>query len=186
MIALGIIVAALLIIALIRFGVSVEYSSEGIVAFARAGFLRFKLFPQDKKRVKKDKPEKKFGGSVSNFFEMVPPIRSTLSRIRRRLLIKKLTIHFTSAGEDASKTAMAYGAANAAIGMLTPILENNFRIRRRNFSVSSDFLEQQQSIYVNAAFSLAVWEAVYIVFALFPLIKILFKSKPVKKRWKGR
>jgi len=200
MIALGIVIAVLLLIALLRFGVSVEYSSEGVTAFIHAGPFGMKIYPVEKdpdkeiikerkkaeKKAKKeektkDKPPFKVPGGLRSFLDMIPPLVNMLGRIKRRLLIKNLTVRLTAAGEDASKTAMTYGAASVAFGMLTPLLENNFRVKHRDFQVNVDFLETEQKIYVNAAFSLAVWESLYIVFALFPILKIFFKRRPTEK-----
>jgi len=204
MIALGIIIAVLVLIALLRFGVSVEYSSEGVIAFVHVGPFSIKAYPvekdsdpdkeskkerkkaekkakKEKKTKEKEKPPFKMPGGIRGFLDMIPPLISMLERIKRRLLIKNLTVHLTAAGEDASKTAMTYGGANAAFGILTPLLENNFRVKHCDFQVNFDFMETEQKIYVNAALSLAVWEAFYIVFALFPILKIFLKRRPAEK-----
>ncbi|MCL2201607.1 MAG: DUF2953 domain-containing protein [Oscillospiraceae bacterium] len=200
MIALAIVIAALLIIALLRFGVRVEYSSEGILGEIRIGPFSIKVYPMEKdpdkeekkalkkaeKKAKKDaaakdKPPKKMGLGLRDFMDMIAPVLKMLGRVRRRLLIKELTLHMTVAGDDASKIAMTYGAANAAIGELTPLLENNFRIKKRDIAFHPDFISEEQTIYANVIFSMAVWESLYIVFALFPIIKILFRRRPVKK-----
>jgi len=204
MIALGIIFAILLIIALLRFGVSVEYSSEGVTAFFHAGPFGMKIYPVEKdptkeeknKRKKaekkakkeekvKDKPPFKMPGGLKGLLDMIPPLINMLGRFKRRLLIKNLTLHLTAAGDDAYKTAMTYGAASAGFGVLTPLLENNFRIKKRDFQVDVDFLSTEQKIYVKAAFSFAVWELFYITAALFPILKILFKRKPAEKTTKN-
>jgi len=197
MTAWAIVIAVLIIIALLRFGVRVEYSAEGVLIKLIAGPFSIKVYPTEqdeekeerkrkkkaekkalKQAKKKDKPvKKKPGMGVRDFLDMIPYLGNMLSRIKRRLLISELTIHFTAAGEDAAKIAMTYGMANAVIGELTPILENNFRIRRRDIQFNTDFISQEQTLYVNAAISLAVWEALYIVFALFPVLKIVFRRK---------
>ena len=203
MITLAIILAVIIIIALLRFGVRVEYSRDGITAFASAGPVTLKVFPRKPKPAKTDgdkakkkalkkakkkarkkarkeekalkrknrKPtEEKKAGGLEYFFVILSSAKTTLGRLRRRLLIKKLTIRFVAGNEDAFKTAMAFGAADAAIGAITPVLENNFRIKRRDLSVSADFTSEKPVIYVNAAISLAVWEALYIAVALLPLL----------------
>jgi len=204
MITLAIIIAILILFALLRFGVSAEYSAEGFILKVQAGPLSIRVFPQKektekakikaeerarksklRKAKKKEKAKKKTvekkPGSLKDFFVILSAAKNMLSRVKRRLLIKKLTIYFTSAGDDPSKTALLYGAANAVFGSITPVLENNFRIKKRDFQAFADFLTQEQSIYLNAAISLAVWEAVYIVFALFPVIKVFAKRVATQK-----
>ena len=116
-----------------------------------------------------DQKEKKAGG-FDYFKVILSSSGKALGRLRRRLLVKKLTIRFISGNGDPSKAALAFGAANAAFGVITPMLEKSFRIRRRDFSASADFCSAKPKIYVNAAFSLAVWEVFYLAFALLPLL----------------
>lgn len=198
MMTLAIVISVLIVIALLRFGVSVEYSSEGVIIKLRAGPFSIQIFPTKenpykerkktekkalrdtrKKTKPKKEPVKKKPGMLSVVLDTLPLIKNMLDRVKRRLLIKKLIIHFTAAGDDPSKTAMIYGTASAVFGTLTPILENNFRIKRRDFQTNVDFINQEQKIYIYAIFSLAVWETLYIVFALFPIIRILGRRKPV-------
>jgi len=201
MLALLIVILALLIIALLRFGIWVEYSSEGVIAKVYVGPIYVTIYPEKedtpeqaekkeqkkalkkakkeaKKEKDKDKPPFKMPGGLKGFLALIPPIKNMLGRIKRRILIKELTIHFVAAGSDAYKTAMTYGAANAALGTLSPLLDKHFRIKHRDFSTDVDFISTEQKIYVNAAISLAVWEAVYIVLALFPIVKIFLKRNP--------
>jgi len=175
MLAVSIVFAFLVFLALLRFGVIVKYDVDGLSVFARLGMLSFKILPQDKKTVKPVKPKKKpkkekKPGGLKAFLDMLPGIKRALGRLKRRLLIKNLTIHFTAAGDDPAKTAMSFGAANAVFGAIVPILENSFRIKNRDFRAAADFDSTQPGIYVSAAVSLAVWEAVYIVFALLPAL----------------
>ena len=198
MITAAIVIAILLILAFLRFGVAAEFSAEGLSVSAKAGPLSIRVLPPkeksekqmrkaelkaerkaQKKKKKKAKAVKKPGG-LKAFFEMLPAIKKTLGRLRRRLLIKKLTIHYVAAGEDPAKTALMFGAAWAVFGAITPVLENSFRIKRRDLSASADFVTGEQTIYVNAAVSLAVWEAVYIAIAILPVF--MKKSTPTDRK----
>jgi len=189
MTALVIVVAILVLIALLRFGVSVQYDADGFKVSASAGPLRLRVYPyKDKteaekrkksrrarieKKVEKKhrkKPEEKKPGRLKTYLSILSAAKKILSRLRRRLLIKKLVIHITAAGEDPSKAAMMFGAANAAFNAVMPMLEKSFRIRSRDLSADIDFDADEPLIYVNAAVSLAVWETLYIVFAMLPAL----------------
>ena len=214
MIALAIVLTVIIIFALLRFGVAVEYGEAGFIVTARAGPIRIDVFPrevkpgdQDKKAAREarkklkamqkekkkkkektdkesvDKTEVKKTGSLEFLLSLLPPICNTLGRLRRRLLIKKLIIHFTAAGDDPSKTATTYGAANAAFGTLIPILEKGFRIRKRDLRAFTDFCSEKPSVYISAAISIAIWETFYIAFAMLPaLFRILNRGKVSKDR----
>ena len=195
MIALGIVLAVIILFALLRFGASVVYNADGFAVSARVGFLSLRIYPREekprkaakkaakrakkldkKKEKKKKKPDEeitdgeKKPGKLKDYLEMLPAIKKVLGRLRRRLLIKTLIVHLIIAGDDPSKTAMIFGAANAGIGVMVPALEKFFRIRRRDFRTSADFDRAEPYIYIKAAISLAVWEAIYIVFAIIPVL----------------
>jgi hypothetical protein len=178
MIALAVIFAVLLLLALLRVGVTAEYGADGMELRAFAGFVRIDLLrgarkPEKSKKAekikkqKKEKPEKK-PGRARDFRAMLPAILETLGRFKRKLTVKRLTIHYTAAGDDAYSTAMAFGGASVGLGLLTPILENNLKLKRRDFQTSADFTAPEAYIYVNAAISLAVWEIFYIAAAILP------------------
>ena len=186
MLALAITISLLILLALLRFGVIAEYSEDGFLLWAKAGFIKFLLMDKDKKKKpKKEKKKKKSisikPGSLSMFMDMLRAVINALSRLKRRLLIKKLILYYTSAGDDPSKTAIIFGAANAAFGTITPILERNFRIKHQDYRASVDFNAKEQTIYVKASISIAVWEVFYIIFALFPIVTVLFKNRPKTK-----
>ncbi|MCL2365691.1 MAG: DUF2953 domain-containing protein [Oscillospiraceae bacterium] len=200
MLTLFIIIAILLIIALLRFGVHVEYSSEGVVVKIFAGIFSFRVYPQKEdtpeqaqknarkkakkeaaSQKKKDKPPFKMPGGLKGFLDLIPPLRNMLRRVKRRILIKELTVYCTFAGTDASQTAITYGMANAVMGTLAPVLDHHFRIRHRDFQTGVDFTSSERKIYVSAAISLAVWESIYIIVALLPMLRIFFKRDKTQK-----
>ena len=177
MTAVIIILAIILLIALLRFGIVIEYSDTGIYAWARVGFLSLIIYPEKEHRLHKIRKVRKKvrhkikPGSLNELLETIPPIREMLSRFRRKLLIKRLKIHYTVAGEDPFKTAMTFGSANAATGIIIPLLEEKFRIKKRDIQISADFESEEQKIYLNIAISIALWEAIYVIIALLPILK---------------
>jgi len=205
LIALGVTLAVLLALALLRFGVEAEYSADGIWAVAYAGVFRFRVYPKKtgkkrrteklsrvKRKVKKDDkgPGAKKPGPVGDLRGILQTTKKMLHRLRRKLLIKKLTVYYTAAGADPVRTAMAFGGANAAIGTILPMIENCFKVKNRQINVKADFELEEPGVYINAALSIAVWEAVYIITAIVPyILKNLGKAgkpderKDGKKRW---
>jgi len=189
MLALAITISVILIIALLRFGVIAEYSDAGFRLWAKAGFIIFELLKDEKEKKpkkKKDKPKKErnlkemMPGSLSEFMDMLKTVLKTLGRLKRRLLIKQLTVYYTSAGEDPSATALKFGASNAVFGTIVPQIRNNFRVKKLDLKTWFDFYSQEQKIYAKIIISLAVWEVCYILFALLPLFTSAFKRKTLK------
>lgn len=190
-----IVVGIFILIALLRFGVAAEYSGDGVTVVARAGPVKIQVLPPKKKKpkkVKKDKPKKvkkpveevpeevKRPGKLKDFLKLLPAVKTALGRLRRRMLIKRLTIHYTSAGDDPSNTAMVYGAANAAFSVVVPMLEKAFRIRRRDVRAFVDFTVEEPFIYLKIDISIAVWELIYISWAIIKGIAPIIKRRKVK------
>ena len=188
----AIVIAGLLLFALLRFGVLVEYGADGANVKALVGFFAIRIYPpkaqkswfgREKKpkkarktKQRKKKPEAEKPGGLKEYLDLLPAIKDTLGRIRRRLLMKTLTIHLVAADEDPFKAAMAFGRANAVFSLVVPMFESTFRIRRRDIRASADFDASKPQIYVKAAISLAVWEAFYVLFAILPTIRKLTKA----------
>lgn len=195
MIAAAVIIAVIILIAFLRFGVSAEYCSDGIIVTMRIAFYRFPLYPskekserkkqkKEKKRRKKQEkkkarePEGKKPGTLETVLEWSPAIIRCLGRLRRKLLVKKLIVYLSLANEDPYKAAMAFGSLNAAIGIVSPLLEKGFRIKSRDYRTAVDFGATGHRIYINATISIAVWEAVYVTWAVVPtLLEIIGKDK---------
>ena len=197
MLALAIILSVLILIALLRFGLIVEYSDIGFKLWVTAGFFKFSLLGEDtlkkpkKKKLKKKKSKKKEKksisikpGSLSVFIDMLKAVINALSRLKHRLLIKQLVLYYKSASNNPSKTAIQYGAANAVFSAIIPVLERNFRIKHRDLRTSFDFTTDEHAIYSKISISIAIWEVFYILFALFPIITTLFKSRSGTKKEK--
>jgi len=188
MLVFAIILVILVLIAFLRFAIIIEYNETGLQYWGKAGFIKFNISNVDKeKKVKRKKEIKKqedsikkqlMPGSFSEFMDILKVIRNILDRLRRRLLIKQLTIHYVSAGEDPAATALKFGTANVVFNTVIPLLEKFFRIKRKDLSASADFNTVEQKIYLKAVISLAVWEMFYIISALFPLISGVFKKLP--------
>lgn len=160
-------------------GVRVRYDSRGFRLTLVYGPVRWRLLPRKKrsKREKKtmDKPlpaeplpvepsvetpkasgvvtepsppEKK-GGNLKALWDYVPTCLELLGAVRRRLLLRKLELLVNLAGDDPCDLAVLYGRAWAAVGSATALLENAFRIRRRNIQVFCDFTAEEIQAYLD-------------------------------------
>lgn len=106
-----------------------------------------------------------------------------LGRIRRKLLVKHLTLHVFFGGRDAAKAAIGYGRAWAMIGAMMPVLENTFRIDERDVGAYLDYeleeprllLDLDVRMHVGTALALALGAGVR-------LLGIFTKTKEIKKK----
>lgn len=180
LIIIGCILLALFLIGLIRAGVEAEYSQDGFSLRLHGGPFRFVIFPrkkadtqkaprEKKKKQKKksepegeqDKPPKKIGGTIDLVLQALPVLKDFLSRFFHKLLIKDLTVYFGSGGEDPYKAAMNFGYVSAAAGMILPVLENNFRVKKRDIRTNISFDADKPYIYLHVWLSIALWEVLY-------------------------
>ncbi len=192
MIALYVILSVFLLIAIImllRAGVQIEYGENGILADFSIGPLKFRVFPAaGKEKIKrkrrpretappKKEPEREKGGKFSEFRKYLSYISAAGDRLKRKLRVDDLTLYFAAGGSDPAAVAIAYGGVTAAMGMLIPVLEQNFDIRKRDFETSFSYELKEPYIFVRAKISAAVWELIYIGL---PILSLYIKSKDTK------
>ncbi len=159
--------AVVLLLAILPLGVFVSYDEDGVVVKIVAGPVKITLFPRPKKEKKSEKkskkktsaspaeqlpkppqppkqiPEKKKGGSWTDFLPLVQVALDFLGSFRRKLRINRLDLKLTMAGDDPCDLAVNYGRAWAAVGNLMPQLERLFVIKKRNIEVACDFTASQ-------------------------------------------
>ena len=192
-----IIVAVIIAVSLLRVGATAEYSDDGILLLAHVGFITKKLFPKKQKNKKRGKKEKrkpreyrkkerrderaaaKKPGLSFEFRTLLDEVVNVLGKIKRRLLIKELTVLYVQAGGDPAKMATNHGVALTALGLTQATLECFFRVKRYNLHTSVDFIADKSRVYVHATFTIAVWEVISIGFAV--LMLILRSKKPKEK-----
>lgn len=188
MTALRVILIILLVfwlIGLIRLKGFVEYSEEGVLAQLRVLWFRITLFPakprQDKpgKEPKPKKPKKpqkpkkpkekpkddrplgeKVGGLWSLFRDAVPLVTGAAGKLLRKLRIDELTLRLTWAADDPADAALGFGAGQAALGTVLPLLDRAFNIRKRDIGVAVDFAREEPVIYARALLSFSIGQLV--------------------------
>jgi hypothetical protein len=191
---LAIALALLLAAALTRLGVSARYDAEGLTIDARGGFIRFRPSPRArravrpgrrardgaKKKRRRARREREGPGGPVELTETARAALTALSRLRRKLLIKRLIVRYSAPGAaDPAAAAVMYGRMSAGAGALLPLIDGAFRVRERDIAAGVDFTSDKPRIFVSAAISIAVWEAVYTAWALLPAI-----AKPASERRK--
>lgn len=195
-IVLLILLLVLFLISLIRVGGVVEYSAQGLLVRVRAGKLRFTVFPMKKRekkppkpRKKKEKPEpqpsepRKAGGTLELVKDFLPVVTEAAGRFKRKIRVDQLDVELTVAGPNPAMAAMAFGGANAALGMMVPLLENNLKIKERSIRTAVDFDRDSPVIYLKAALSLTIGQGMMLAFRLgIQALGILWKHRRTRKQ----
>lgn len=176
-----IVLLVLLVLLLLPFGALVRYDQDGFAAFIKVLFLRFRIYPAPEKKEKKqeeppggqppqpakeakDKPKK--GGNLDLIRAALPLVKPALVGLKRRLTINKLDLHVTWAGDDPADVAMGYGCANAALGTLWAVMDQNFKIKKHDLGVDVDFDTTGPTVYLEVLLTLNLWKALTLVLPL--------------------
>ena len=169
---LGIIALAVILIACLPVSIKGVYDASGFVAKLYIGPFPCVLYPRDKKEKpakaikkpvaqKKEKPSQKTekGGSAETFKLLIKQLPEFLSDLRRKIRIKRISLHYVMAGGDPADMAMNYGKVWSAVGNLWPYLERIFVIKKRDISVGCDFVGAEDTVYAQLHISITVGRA---------------------------
>ena len=191
------------LISLIRVGGRVRYGEAGLFVFVLAGPLKIQLVPAKpkkgkakKEKSKKEKKPKKAKhrfekpkpegrpGTLSRLMQLLPVVGQVCGALKRKIRINDLKVDLIWGGSDPAAIAIGYGQANAALGMLWPLIDNNFKVNRYSFQIGMDYGRTQPAVELEAALTYTIGQLValgvhYGVKALFIWIK---SGRPVKKR----
>ena len=187
------------LISLIRVGGRVRYGEAGLFAFVLAGPVKIQLFPAKPKEVKpkkKKKPKKEKKpkekkpkpegqpGTLSRLMQLLPVVGQVCGTLKRKIRIDDLKLELIWGGSDPAAIALGYGQANAALGMLWPVLENNFKVKRHSFQIGMDYGRTQPAVELEAAVTFTVGQIVTlgVHYGVKALIIWVRSGRPVKKR----
>lgn len=179
------------LVSLVRVGGEVDYTAAGFQVRLRVGPLRFTVYPlkRRRRRPRREKPskpapkpaeeERTGGGSLALLRELLPLIAEAAGRLRRKLRVDWLDLELVLAAGDPAAAALAFGGANAALGMILPLLEQNFTIRRRDIRTAVDFDRKTPAVTLRAALTLTIGQGVAFAFHL------AWKALPVLLKYRG-
>lgn len=191
-----IVLAVLALLLLLPFGAVVRYSQEGFLVWVKVLFLRFQIFPKKEKKEKPKKEEalpkgqsaseeapskepKKKGGTWTLVRSALPLLKPALAGVKKRLSIDELELFVTWAAQNPADAATGYGYANAALGTLWALLDENFKVKKSRLGCQVDFDAQAPNVYLNAALSVNLWKVLTLVLPL--LVRFLRNYTRLKR-----
>lgn len=174
-----IILLVLWLISLIRIGGRVSYGESGLIVLLLLGPVKLQLFPAKEesggkwrpkaKRKKasppaaekhKKKPKEGQPGTLSRLMKLLPVMGQACGALKRKIRIDDLELELIWGGSDPAAIALGYGQANAVLGMLWPIFDHNFKVKRHSFRVGLDYERTAPTAEVRAAVTLTVGQIV--------------------------
>lgn len=190
MLALYIILGVVLFITLILISsISVCISIiDDLRITVRFWFLRFNIFPFEKKKPKENKPtdsekqnylkklisENGFLGAVSELISIAKVILKKMGKTSKHIRVRKFFLWIVAASEDPSDTGVLYGSL---CGIIFPALRAfqsllKWNDRKTKVSVTSDFLREKPDFALECKLKLRVYYIVVLgLGVLFELVK---------------
>lgn len=179
LIIIGCILLCLWLIGQIRVGAAVSYSESGLFLKIKAGVFHIQILPAKelkKKKEKTPKPKEKeeaktvrkrsIKDTLSLALRFVPLLGEAAGRFKRRIRIDRLFLHVIWGASDPSSAAMGYGAGNAAMGILWPILEHNFKVKDYDLRVDVDFERDKPAFSADAQATLTIGQGMSLALIL--------------------
>lgn len=187
---LKVLLAILLVLwlfSLVRIGGRVSYGRAGLFIYLLMGPVKLQLFPAAKEsegnwkpRARKQKKKKEKGkppaaeghkkeppkpkedkpGTLSRLMKLPPVMGQACGALKRKIRVDDLELELVWGGTDPAAAALSYGRANAAVGMLWPILDNNFKVKRHSFQIGLDYGITEPMVEARAAVTLTVGQIV--------------------------
>ncbi len=192
---LGIILLVLLALSLLPLGVRVRYDKDALSVFARLWFIPIQVLPakakKDKGKKKEKKPKKpkkepeeeappaKKGGKLDAVRSALPLVKPALLGVKKRLTIRELELFVTWAANDPADAAVGYGYAQAALGTLWAVVDQNFKVKKSRLGCSVDFDAPDPTVYADATLTMRLGQIVTLVIPL--LIRFLSNASRIKR-----
>ena len=156
--------AIIFLLLLIRVGVEAEYSESGLRVKLKAGLLSVQVFPQrtkekkpkKKKQDQKPKEAPKVGGTLDLVKEFLPLVTETAGEFKRKISINVFYMDILWSAPDPAVCAMGFGGANAAVGMIWPLIEQNFHVKDHRIRTAVDFDRGKPTVYILAHMTMRV------------------------------
>lgn len=137
-------------------GIRVRYSEDNFRMWYIVGPVRLLRYPETERMKDKRKDSKltvrtvlneqisanrKFDNILGDFLAELKTLLELFWALRPKLRLKRLEINLILGGDDPCSVAMQYGGAWAAVGLIFPVLDGAFTIKKHDISVTCDLLE---------------------------------------------
>lgn len=175
-IILAVILLLLFVLSLIRLGGRAKYGPEGFSAYVLAGPVRIQLIPsknkgspQKSKKRPKEKKEKhrkesavqeEKSGTLGRVMKLLPVVCEAAGALKRKIRIDHLNLTVIWGADDPASAALGYGKANALLGMIWPLLDNNFKVKKCDWHIDVDYAKTVPEFMADAAITISIGQLI--------------------------
>ena len=183
MIVLLVIVAVLVLLLVMPFGVSARYVDGELGAAARVMCFNIKVLPRKEKpekkkkaekpkkekKSKKEKPEKEKKPrpkpSPEELLQLLKLGLDAMARFKRKITVNRFMLHLVVAAEDPFDATMAYGLVNTGLGMLEGMRGRAFRVKQCDIQTALDFDSTEPRFDAELTMTISLGRILAVVFA---------------------
>lgn len=145
----------------IRMGAAASYSEAGFFLNVKIGPKEIQILPSKKNGIEKKpkqpkepaekptelregtKPKPSPKDTVSIVLRFLPLVGEAAGQLKRKIHIDDINLHIIWGASDPADAAKGYGAGSAAMGILWPAVEHNFKVKNHDLSVDVDFQREK-------------------------------------------
>ena len=88
--------------------------------------------------------------------QLLPVVGQACGALKRKIRIDELKLKLIWGGSDPAAIALGYGQANAVLGMLWPVFDNNFKVMRSDFQIGMDYGRTRPAVELEVAATFTV------------------------------
>lgn len=199
--ALIIVLLVLTVLMIVPVGIDGGYNGKSLILGIKFGVFNIRILPKkisplklEKQKISKKKktkepkkekePKQKEPLDKERLQSLIKFALKALGRFRKKLRVNFLRVRVTYATSDPFVTALAFGASNAVMDTLVPLIDDAFIIDKRDIGVSYDFLSDKPVFDFWLTTTIQIWEILYIALAFgFDLLKMkLIKRSKERNR----
>ena len=193
----GMVLAVFALIGCIPVGVDASYRENELALRLKIWLFRVQVLPAKEKKkkpkpkakkpaankpdAKPEKPKQQFSVpklTLSDILALADLACDTLGNLRRKLRVEVLVLQVTLDGSDPAKAAMLYGRVWAALGALTPKLEQLFVIKKRDIQPILDYNEKEMKLDAQLVLTITIGRAICLALrALVRFLKLWLNKK---------
>lgn len=187
---LALVAVGLVLLSLIRVGAWVTYDPEGLTLRIKIGPVKLSLFPpkekkrKKKRRVKQKKPEplQKKGELLPLVRQALPTVAEAAGRLKRKVRLDRVYLDVAVGAGNPAGAALAFGGVNAALGMIWPLVEQNFNVKDRRIRTQVDFSAPHTMVWADVAATLTVGQGVALALRLAPKLPRILGGEQRKEQ----
>ena len=153
LVILAAVAAALVLLGLVRLDAAVGYAAQRLRLRIRVGDLQLQAYREK-------------AAPLAQLRRYLPLVADAAGRLRRKIRIDRFCLDFTAAAADPASAALLFGGANAAVGMIWPLVEQNFNVKERRIRTRVDFTAQRPDAALSAAATLTAAQALSLALRL--------------------